>query len=138
VSRVDALQDVLAAEHAAVYVLGYLGAQTSASARPELFATIDEAYEVHRSRRDDVAAAVRGEGADPTPAAPAYEVPDVGGDPGRVERTALVVERRCASAYRFLVGSSEGAGRRAALDLLLDSAVRALALGGSPEDLPGT
>lgn len=48
----DALQTTLAAEHAAVHLYGVLGAQTSASATPDLFAAVSDAYAAHRGRRD--------------------------------------------------------------------------------------
>ena len=135
----DALQTTLAAEHAAVYVYGYLGAQTSASARPTQYDAIAAAYLAHRGRRDDLTSLVLELGGEPVAASAAYAVADLSGDPDGVDRAALALERDCAATYRYLVGSSaEGDARTAALDLLLDSAARALALGGAPETLPGT
>ncbi len=43
---VDALQTALAAQHAALYVYGALGARTSQSATPVLFAEVSDAYAV--------------------------------------------------------------------------------------------
>ncbi len=44
----DALQTALAAEHAAVFVFGALGGQTSQSADPTLYAAVTDGYVTHR------------------------------------------------------------------------------------------
>ncbi len=132
----DALQTTLAAEHAAVFVLGYLGAQTSSSTQPQLYASVRDAYDVHRSRRDQLVTRVLDAGGEPVPAAASYELdPVVDGSevPGRVLR----VERGCGATYGFLVASSPGDQRRWAVDALLDSATRELAFGGRPRTFPG-
>ena len=49
---VEALQKALAAEHAAVHLYGLLGAQSSKSRQPVLFARLSQAYEAHRGSRD--------------------------------------------------------------------------------------
>ncbi len=74
-SYLDALQTALAAEHAAVYVCGALGAQTSQSAEPALFVAVSEAYAAHRAGRDQLVARVADLGAEPVAAEPAYELP---------------------------------------------------------------
>lgn len=136
--EVDALQVGLAGEHAAVFVLGYLGAQTSASARPDLFGALTDAYAAHRGRRDQLAAMLRDQGAQPVAAEPAYQLDDVSGGSGTaVADRALAVERACGTAYGLLVASSTGAQRRWALEALLDSAVRELSFGGEPRPWPG-
>jgi hypothetical protein len=140
VSYRDALQTALAAEHAAVWVLGYLGAQTSASAEPTLYGRLQEAFAVHRDRRDVVEALVRDDGGEPVAAAPAYDVADVDAapDPVRaVQQRALRVERACGAAWGFVVASAAGGQRGAALEALVDCALRELAFGGSPRRYPG-
>lgn len=134
---VDALQGALAAEHAAVYVVGYLGAQTSASAQPALFATLSTAYDSHRELRDVLVAAVRAAGDEPVAAAVAYDLVDVAGDPARIRRRALTLERACAAAYGYLVASSPSEQRRFAVEALVTTALRESALGGRPRPLPG-
>ncbi|CAN5343326.1 ferritin-like domain-containing protein [soil metagenome] len=133
----DALQDTLAAEHAALFVVGYLGAQTSASAQPDLYGELSSAYEVHRSLRDELVDRVRQAGGEPVAAAASYELDDVAGDPTRIRRRALALERACSAAYGFLVANSPGAERRFAVDVLIETALRELALGGRPRVLPG-
>jgi len=136
-SEIEALQATLAAEHAALYVYGVLGGQTSQSAQPELFASISDAYDTHRARRDLLTGEIAGLGADPVPAAAAYDVPDALGAPAAVARTARRVEDDCAATYATLVASTTAHRRRWAVDALQDAAVRVLAFRGTPEMFPG-
>jgi hypothetical protein len=136
VSEVDALQTTLAAEHAAVHVLGALGSRTSASATPELFAAVTDAYTAHRARRDALTRWVRDAGATPVAAAPAYQLPEAAG-PEAVGGAALEVEQSCAETYAWLVASTSGERRRWAVDALTNAAVRELTFRGSPEIFPG-
>ena len=133
----DALQGALAGEHAAIFVVGYLGAQTSASAQPELSTALREAYEAHRTRRDALDSLVRDTGGTPVAAASSYDLPDVAGEPLRISTRALEVEQACGATYGFLIANSVDAQRRWALDALLDCAVRELAFGGEPRRYPG-
>lgn len=134
----DALQTTLAAEHAAVFVVGYLGAQTSASADPRLYATLLEAYDVHRTRRDDLVARVVDAGGEPVAAEASYVLADVtaGGRTAILQR-GLRLERDCGATYGYLAASSPSDERGWAVDALIDSALRELALGGRPRANPG-
>jgi hypothetical protein len=138
VSEVEALQTTLAAEHAAVYVYGALGAQTSQSAQPVVFAAVSEAYAVHRDRRDQLVTDLLALGAVPAVAEPAYELPADLGTVEAVTARAVELEESCAATYAFVVASATGARRRWAVTALADAAVRAVGLGGSPDVLPGT
>ena len=135
---VEALQTALAAEHAAVYVVAALGAQTSQSGTPRLFADLSAAYADHRARRDQLVAMVRDEGAEPVAAEPAYELPVALGSVDVVTRRALQVERACAETYAYLVANSSGPRRRWAIEVLTKTAVRELAFRGTPEMFPGS
>jgi hypothetical protein len=137
VSELAALQTTLAAEHAALYVLGVLGGQTSQSASPTLFATVTAAYADHRGRRDHLVRAVTDRGGSPVAAEVAYDVPADLGTPDAVTRRGLRLERDCAATYAFLVASSAGDLRAWALRALQATAVRQLAFGGAPEEFPG-
>jgi hypothetical protein len=137
VTGVRALQATLEAEHAAVFVYGALGGQTSQSGSPRLYADITAAYRVHQERRDALTALIEDAGGDPVAAEAAYELPaDLSTDAAITSR-ALRLERACAATYAFLVASSTGSDRRWAVDALLDAAVRELAFGGRPGALPG-
>lgn len=136
-STLSALQETLAAEHAAVYVYGVLGGQTSRSQSPALYAAISSAYSVHRARRDLITRVVTDLDGTPVAAAPAYDVPARLDSPDAVTRTARDLEDGCAATYAALVASTAGERRRWAVEALNDAAVRVLAFRGTPEMLPG-
>ncbi|MXG87997.1 DUF4439 domain-containing protein [Nocardioides flavescens] len=136
-TEVDALQTTLAAEHAAVWLYGLLGARTSQSAEAGLYTAVRAAYDAHRERRDALTGDIASLGASPVGSAPAY-TPPAGLDTaaGRAS-AALVVERSCAETYAALVGSTTGERRTRAVGMLADAAVRELSFGGEPEAFPG-
>lgn len=133
-----ALQDALAAEHAAVYVFGVLGAQTSEVEQSTLFDNLLTAYEQHRSARDELVARIQELGGRPVAAAPAYELPNAVSTPTQVVRAALVTEHRVTQTYGTLVAQTVGDDRSWAVDALDESAVRQLRFRGRPENFPGT
>lgn len=135
---VNALQTTLAAEHAAIYVYGALGAQTSQSGAPALYADLTEGYEVHRARRDRLVAILSDLGDEPVAAEPVYDLPADLSTTDAVTRRALALERACASTYAYLVANSPSTERRFAVDLLTQTAVRELAFRGTPETFPGS
>lgn len=137
-SEVGALQTTLAAEHAAVYVLGVLGAQTSQSTSPSLFTSLSDSYATHRGRRDHLTRTVTDLGVAPVATEPAYDVPADLSTPGTVTRRALELERSCSATYAYLVGSTTGELRAWAVRALQVTAVRELVFGGTPEMLPGS
>lgn len=136
-SDTDALQTTLAAEHAAVYVLGVLGGRTSRSATPELYAAVSAAYAAHRGRRDQLSALLVDAGAEPVAAEAAYVVPPGLERAERIARVALETERACAATYSWLVANSVAETRRWAIRALNETAVRELAFRGTPEMFPG-
>lgn len=135
--RTEALQVALAAEHAAVFVYGALGGQSSRSASPALFDAVTAAYVVHRERRDALTAMISAGGADPVAAQPGYQVPEELGSPAAIAAEALRLEQAAASTYAYLIGSTTGEDRGWAVAALADAAVRGLAFGGEPERFPG-
>ncbi|SDG76640.1 ferritin-like domain-containing protein [Klenkia brasiliensis] len=66
-----ALQDALAAEHAAVWGYGTVGAALAEEDRT----AVGTAVEAHRDLRDRLAGLLTDRGADPVPTAPAYQLP---------------------------------------------------------------
>jgi len=138
VTTTDALQDALAAEHAAVYVFGVLGAQTSEVEQRRLFDNLLTAYRQHRSARDALVARIEGLGVEPVAAAASYELPNGVSTPEQVERAALVTERRVTQTYGTLVAQTAGDDRAWAVGALDESAVRQLRFRGRPENFPGT
>lgn len=133
----QALQDALAAEHAATYLYGHLVGRTSTDRAPALAEDLRAGYVVHRARRDQVARLVRDDGRTPVAAEPAYALP-VGVDtPAGARRFAADLESRCCEVYAVAVGATWGASRQWALGALLESALRAVALGATPSVWPG-
>ena len=133
----EALQQTLAGEHAAVYVYGVLGGRASTSGDSSLAARVQSAYTTHRARRDTLTAMVRGAGGRPVAAAVSYQLPNAARTARQLTAAALVTERRCASVYAAAVGGTSGTARRWAVDALTDCAVRQLSFGGSPSPFPG-
>ena len=133
----QALQQTLAGEHAAIYVYGVAGGRVSDSAQPALAALLAEGYTAHRGRRDQLESMVRAAGGDPVAAAVSYQLPTPCRTPAQLREAALVTEQRCAEIYASMVGSTSQAHRQWAIDTLTDAAVRALRCGGEPEPFPG-
>jgi hypothetical protein len=133
----EALQRTLAGEHAAVHLYGVVGARLSATAQPQLWQRVRDAYAVHRAQRDQLVSMVRASGAEPAAAEVSYELPNRARTPVQLQHAALEVEQRCAAVYADMVGSTAGANRQWALDALVDAAVRLLGFGGEPEPFPG-
>jgi len=138
VTYAEALQTTLAGEHAAVYVYGALGAQTSQSGAPALYSALTDAYQAHRARRDLLVRILTDLAEEPVPAEPVYELPEDLSTGDAVTARALELERSCASTYAYLVANSPSAERRFAVDLLIQTAVRGLGFRGTPETFPGS
>lgn len=134
---VEALQTALATEHAAIYMYGVLGARTSESRQPAVFAEVSDAYRTHRAWRDLLTRRLLDEGAEPTPAAPTYELPATSATILGVIRAAADLEARCAETYAYVVANTAGEDRRWAVAALTRSALRQVAFGTSPGAFPG-
>lgn len=129
-----ALQEALAAEHAAVWIFALLGGQASEDDR--LFADMRDAYEVHRARRDDLVATLTKLGETPVASEIGYRVPETA-TRARVLAVARRTEDRCAARYADLVARTDGERRAWAIEALTDAAIRQLRFRGSPEIFPG-
>ncbi len=133
----EALQTTLAAEHAALWVYGVLGGQVSRSEEPKLARDLEEAYRIHRGRRDTLIRAISDDNAEPVGAELGYQLPSDVDSTNEVVAAALLTERRCAATYADLVAHTEGNRRRWAVTALTDTAIRQLRFRGSPETFPG-
>jgi Domain of unknown function (DUF4439) len=133
-SPLDALQAVLAAEQAAVYGYGVVGARLNGQP-DERQATA--AYDTHRARRAAVTLLIGQAGGLPTPAAVAYELGGPVTSPSQARALAARMERGVAATYADLVGSVPGSGRAAPAAWLADAAVRAAGWSGRVDTFPG-
>ena len=119
-SEVDLLAELLEAAHAAVYGYGVLGARLDDATRRVALA----AYDVHRARRDALAAQLRARGTEPEPSRPAYDVTVA--DAAAARALAVRLEEGMALRWRDLVGGTDDVElRRLALSGLQETAVRA-------------
>ena len=133
----EALQEVLAAEHAAVFVLAAFGGAVSATSFPDTHALLTERHRAHRAQREFLTTTLRGLGEVPVAAAPAYVVPQELEDDELATRTAVTVEHTCAEEYATLVGRTTGERRRWAVDTLAESARALVGWGETPQPFPG-
>jgi hypothetical protein len=137
VTPVQALQKALAAEHAAVFLYGILGARSSKSHQPALFRTLTSAFDAHRRTRDALSVLISAKGADPVAAEVDYAVPGSVGSPGQVQAVARTIERRVTRTYGELVAHTVGSDRTWAIGALDAAALRGLGFGVRPSDFPG-
>ncbi len=123
-------QQTLAAEHAAIWGLGLVGAT------PPLAVPASAALDVHRARRTRCADAVLALGGDPVASAPAYDI--AGPDTQRAARTlAADLEAGCAVAYAALAGAGQRRARLQAAAWLRESTVAIWGWSGTVLALPG-
>lgn len=115
------LTDALAAEHAAIYGYGVVGAFLDAQRKGLAM----EAEAAHRARRDALVLRLAAQGASAPPAEARYGLPDPVTDPPSALKLAIALEERTAAAWRAALLAAEGDDRRLAVDALTDCAVRA-------------
>ena len=128
-----ALQAALAAEEAAVYGYGVIGAQLSGGSRDRAAASMAE----HQARERLLQQRISAAAATPGVAAPGYELPfPVDGQASAV-RLAALLEDRLAAVYANGVQATAGPLRGALASALQRSALDALAWGGAGSAFPG-
>jgi hypothetical protein len=132
-ATVGALQAALAAEHAAVYGYGVVGAYLTGTSR----ATATADWMAHQVSRDTLEAMLRSRGAQPVAAAVGYQLPVAVRTPAGAARLAVTLEDRVATAYLGLVAVSATAVRQFGAEQLQVSALRAAAWRGSTVAFPG-
>ncbi|ANP49828.1 hypothetical protein J2Z21_004659 [Streptomyces griseochromogenes] len=132
-AELTALQEALAAEHAAVYGYGVVGGRVDERRRVEARA----AYAAHRARRDALVREVRDLGGEPVAASAAYALPFPVPDAASAVRLAARLEERVAGVYSDLVRAASGPRRGAAAGALREAAVRAVRWSGESVAFPG-
>ncbi len=127
------LQAALAAEQAACYGYGVVGAYLSGADAAR--ATSD--WVAHELARDSLAATISAAGADPVPAAVAYRLPIQVHSAEQATALAAILEDRVAQAYIGLVGLTDLTLRALGARLLRDAALRATIWSHATAAFPG-
>ncbi|MEU2350893.1 ferritin-like domain-containing protein [Modestobacter sp. NPDC049651] len=121
--EVTALQDALAAEHAAVWGYGTVGAALPAADRAQVTA----AEEAHRDVRDRLTRLLSGRGADPVPAEGGYALPFPVLSAVDAARLAVTLEEGTSRAWAWVLDrATERSTREEAVTALGDAEVRAV------------
>lgn len=130
---VDALQEALAAENAAVYGYGVAGAHLTGP--HEVAAQRD--WVGHETTRDTLTAMLAAGGSRPAPAAPAYSLPLRVSDPRSAAELAARLEDGVCGAFLGLVGLTDPALRLLGTRELQAAALRAAWWRGATVAFPG-
>jgi hypothetical protein len=129
----DALGKALAAEHAAVYAYGVIGAKATGTFRR----LADAGFDAHRARRDQLRALIVGRGGSPAEPGPTYRLPFDVADRRDVARLGAQIEDGVTAAYLELAAEPDASLRRLAALALQESAVREHAWTGQLPAFPG-
>jgi hypothetical protein len=130
---IAALQVALAAEHAAVYGYGVVGAMLAASRRADARAD----WLAHQVARDNLEAMLARLGATPVAASPAYLLPFAVTGAASARKLAATLEEGVTSAYLGLVAVNSPALRAFGAKAMQTSANRATAWSGTTVAFPG-
>lgn len=132
-ASVGAAQSVLAAENAVIYAFGALGGQLPKGAQNQAHA----AYDLHRTQRDLLQAAITEHGAAPVAASAAYRLPFTVDNQASAARLAALVETRLATACANAVRTTAAPDRAYAAWALTGAALRARFWGQPVSAFPG-
>jgi hypothetical protein len=132
---IAALQIALAAEQAASYGYGIVGAHLPQGSARQAAATTD--WIAHMRARDQLTAMISARGGTPTPAAVAYQPPSPVNSAATATTLAATLEDRVAQAYLGLVALTETGFRSFGAQQVRAAALRAEAWRGSTEAFPG-
>jgi hypothetical protein len=132
-SGIAALQGALAAEHAAVYGYGVVGAMLSGAAQSDARAD----WIAHQVARDTLVTMLAGLGATPVAASPAYKLPFAVTNANTAKQLAAALEDGVTSAYLAVVAVSDEVLRSFGAQAMQTSANRSVAWTGTTLAFPG-
>jgi hypothetical protein len=132
-ASVAALQGALAAEHAAVYGYGVVGAMLAGNEQADARAD----WTAHQVARDTLEAMLAKLGATPVAASPAYALPFPVTSASTAAKLAAALEEGVTRGYLGLVAVSNPTLRAFGAKAMQTSANRALAWSGSTVAFPG-
>ena len=130
-----ALQDALAAEQAASYGYGVVGAHLPQGSAEQGTATTD--WVAHMRARDELTAVIRGRGGQPARPPVAYQLPEPVQTATEATALAALLEDRVAQAYLGIVALPESGLRNFGAQQVRAAALRAAAWRGSTQAFPG-
>jgi hypothetical protein len=132
---IAALQNALAAEQAASYGYGVVGARLPQGSADQAAAATD--WVVHMRARDQLSSLITARGGAPTPAAVAYQLPRPVDSPAAAKALAATIEDRVARAYLGLVALPDRGLRSFGAQQVRAAALRAEAWRESVQAFPG-
>ena len=132
---IEALQTALAAEHAATYLDGVLGARAAAGSAQRTRLTDDLAR--HQDRRDGLTALLLSLGARPVGPDAAYALPTERSDAAALARAAAQVELATVGPALGVIAAAPAARRAGEAAAAVVAAVAGVGWGGAPSARPG-
>jgi Domain of unknown function (DUF4439) len=130
---IAALQAALAAEQAASYGYGIVGAHLTGYRFTAASADCVE----HERARDALTRLITARGGTPRPAAAAYQLPVAVSTPAQAAALAVILEHRVTAAYLGLAAVTDKSLRSLAAGQMQACAVRAARWGGHSQAFPG-
>jgi len=130
---VAALQGALAAEHAAVYGYGIVGALLAGGAQSHARAS----WAAHQVARDNLITLLTKLGATPVAASPAYQLPFAVTNANAAKQLAAALEDGVTRAYLAVVAVTDPTLRTFAAQAMQTSANRAVSWRGTTVAFPG-
>ncbi|MGP4094810.1 ferritin-like domain-containing protein [Nonomuraea sp. KM90] len=131
---VEKLRKALAAEHAALFAYGLLGARTSGSLRDKVSA----AFDAHRARRDQLRSYITTRGGKPAEPDASYMLPFFPSDATLAAKLAVHLETGVTAAYLELAAAEEAALRRYAALAMQEAVARSYSFRpAQPAAFPG-
>jgi hypothetical protein len=134
-AAIAALQQALAAEQAAAYGYGVVGAHLVFGSAAATAAEAD--WVIHLRAGDQLTQLISSRGGQPVAAAVAYQLPFPVTSAATAEQLAATMEDRVAQAYLVLVALPEAGLRSFGAQQVRAAALRAEAWRGSTEAFPG-
>ncbi|MEO3883892.1 ferritin-like domain-containing protein [Nonomuraea sp. B5E05] len=131
---IEKLRRALAAEHAALFAFGLLGARTSGSLRDRMTA----AFDAHRVHRDQLRGYIISRGGEPAEPDASYALPFVPSDDAQAAKLAVHLENGVTAAYLELAAAQDDALRRYAALAMQKAVTRSYAFRpAQPPAFPG-
>jgi hypothetical protein len=131
--EITVLQGALAAEYAAIYGYGVVGAYLTGQDQGDAMSD----WRLHQDARDTLTGMIAKLGATPVAASAAYDLPFAVDSSTSARRLAVILEQGVTRAYLGVVAAGNAKVRTFGALAMQAPANRAIAWGGSPAAFPG-